>query len=108
MRLQLARARLAVPVDQPPSVRSRACPCGTRGLWNRNWFSNTIRGPRLISSVCLLLHDDLSPAQQESCDGIVRRTYDFEKEIVPTYRSQTGANLINVRLPEPPSSLLPY
>ncbi|KAI0035969.1 polysaccharide lyase family 8 protein [Vararia minispora EC-137] len=53
-----------------------ACPCGTPGLWNRNWYSNVIGTPRLVAESCLLARDLLSDGQLASCIVMIGRSYD--------------------------------
>ncbi|KAI9453991.1 polysaccharide lyase family 8 protein [Russula earlei] len=55
---------------------SSACPCGTPGFWNPNWFSNVVVIPRLVGESCLLFESSLSPTQANSCTSILSRAYD--------------------------------
>ncbi|KAJ8522569.1 hypothetical protein ONZ45_g911 [Pleurotus djamor] len=70
-----------------------SCPCETPGLWNTNWFSNTILIPELCSATCLLLNDTLTTTQLSNCTHITLRAYDtFTRR--PTFL--TGANTLDV------------
>ncbi|KAJ7181703.1 polysaccharide lyase family 8 protein [Mycena crocata] len=70
-----------------------ACPCGTPGLWNTNWFGNTIGTPNLVSMSCLLLNDTLLPAELEHCTTITGRAYGV---FVTNVGFLTGANTLDV------------
>ncbi|KAG1474632.1 hypothetical protein G6F56_000243 [Rhizopus delemar] len=69
------------------------CPCGTPGLWNRNWFDQEIGVPRLIGSICLVMMEELSESQIEKCNIIMSRAYERATR-KPT--NLTGANLLDV------------
>ncbi|KAJ8522568.1 hypothetical protein ONZ45_g912 [Pleurotus djamor] len=70
-----------------------ACPCDTPGLWNQNWFANTILIPELSTQACLLLGDALSPIHLDHCSRIALRSYDtFTRK--PDFL--TGANALDV------------
>ncbi|KAF8216148.1 polysaccharide lyase family 8 protein [Mycena galopus ATCC 62051] len=73
-----------------------ACPCGTPGLWNPNWFSNIIGTPELVSVSCLLLNDTLLPYELGNCTKMTARAYNTF--IVPANQVGvlTGANALDV------------
>lgn len=79
---------------------STNCPCGTPGLWNTNWFSNTILVPNIVSQVCLLVDTPPSPslpklseAQLGNCTRIVLRSYGtFDHG----YGFSVGANTLDI------------
>jgi hypothetical protein len=89
-----------------------ACPCGTPGLWNTNWFSNVrfrslfqefltdhllqiILIPRLIGESCLLTNNSLTTSQLSFCNSITRRAYNrFYAVPKPSYVS--GANILDI------------
>ncbi|OBZ79153.1 Chondroitinase-AC [Grifola frondosa] len=52
-----------------------ACPCGTPGLWNTNWFSNVIGIPTFVGEVCLLLNNTLTPTELGNCTKFTGRSY---------------------------------
>ncbi|THH06921.1 hypothetical protein EW145_g3747 [Phellinidium pouzarii] len=59
-----------------------ACPCGTPGFWNRNWFSNIIGIPQLVIQSCLLLNSTLTSSQLGNCTNISGRAYaTFDRSI---------------------------
>ncbi|KAF7436853.1 hypothetical protein PC9H_003686 [Pleurotus ostreatus] len=72
---------------------SSSCPCDTPGLWNTNWFSNTILIPELSSATCLLLNNTLTSTQLSNCTHITLRAYGtFTRN--PTFLA--GANTLDV------------
>ncbi|KAF8216201.1 polysaccharide lyase family 8 protein [Mycena galopus ATCC 62051] len=73
-----------------------ACPCGTPGLWNPNWFPNIIGTPELVSLSCLLLNDTLLPSELGNCTKMTARAYNTF--IVPANQVGvlTGANALDV------------
>ncbi|CAE6346706.1 unnamed protein product [Rhizoctonia solani] len=76
-------------------VNGEACPCGTPGLWNTNWYSNVILVPTLVGRTCLLLRDELTPTELGNCTAITARAY------APFYRNPqpgfvSGANIIDM------------
>ncbi|KAJ6519860.1 polysaccharide lyase family 8 protein [Mycena sanguinolenta] len=73
-----------------------ACPCGTPGLWNTNWFPNIIGTPELVAMTCLLLNDTLSTSEFGNCTKITGRAYNTF--IVPAKQVGvlTGANALDV------------
>ncbi|KAI0078909.1 polysaccharide lyase family 8 protein [Panus rudis PR-1116 ss-1] len=73
-----------------------ACPCGTPGLWNTNWFSNIILIPNLVSQSCLLLNDTLTITQHSNCTHITGRTYGTFGHSVNGLGIATGANLLDI------------
>ncbi|KAJ7293615.1 polysaccharide lyase family 8 protein [Mycena rebaudengoi] len=69
------------------------CPCGTPGLWNTNWYGNTIGTPLLAAMSCLLLDDSLTEDEVTGCTKITGRGYEtFTSK--PTFL--TGANTLDV------------
>ncbi|KAN0135704.1 polysaccharide lyase family 8 protein [Lactarius tabidus] len=70
-----------------------ACPCGTPGFWDPNWFSNVILVPNLVGQACLLFNASLTPTQVDSCDSISARAYDTFYE---GKSFLTGANILDV------------
>jgi hypothetical protein len=73
-----------------------ACPCGTAGLWNTNWYSNVILIPNILAQVCLLLDKPtapLTPEQIGNCTRIVLRAYGtFDHG----YGFSVGANTLDI------------
>lgn len=80
-----------VPLDCVASggVAGKKCPCGTPGLWNKNWFDQVILVPDLIGDTCLLLKEKLSTSQRASCTAIQARAFD-------KITGKTGANLLDI------------
>lgn len=77
-----------------------ACPCGTPGMWNTNWYSNVILIPNLVSQVCLLLDSPpdpslstLSQAQLDQCTNFVTRAYGVFDHGFPLI---VGANTLDI------------
>ncbi|KAI0271375.1 polysaccharide lyase family 8 protein [Gloeopeniophorella convolvens] len=70
-----------------------ACPCGTPGFWNTNWFSNVILVPKLVDESCLLFNASLTASQFTSCNTISARSYDTFYE---GKSFLTGANILDV------------
>ncbi|KAF9229321.1 polysaccharide lyase family 8 protein [Gyrodon lividus] len=73
-----------------------ACPCGTSGFWNLNWFSNIILIPELVSETCLLVNDTLSVTQAGNCSHITLRAYGTFDHYVNGLGYLTGANTLDV------------
>ncbi|KIJ68409.1 polysaccharide lyase family 8 protein [Hydnomerulius pinastri MD-312] len=73
-----------------------ACPCGTPGLWNLNWFSNIILIPEFVSETCLLINDTLSVTQAGNCSHITLRAYGTFDHYVNGLGYLTGANTLDV------------
>ncbi|KAJ7266529.1 polysaccharide lyase family 8 protein [Mycena rebaudengoi] len=73
-----------------------ACPCGTPGLWNTNWFSNVILIPAWVGQVCLSLGDSLSASERAGCTRITSRAYNTLKTGINGVSSITGANLLDI------------
>ncbi|CAK5268181.1 unnamed protein product [Mycena citricolor] len=73
-----------------------ACPCGTPGFWNTNWFPNIIGTPELVSQTCLLLNSTLSAAELGSCKTITARAYRTFTVPANQVGVLTGANLLDV------------
>jgi hypothetical protein len=72
------------------------CPCGTPGLWNKNWFDQVIAVPQWIGNICMLLRDELTSAQKTSCTTIQHRAFIVVSEGAGTMSPMTGANLLDV------------
>ncbi|KAI8378966.1 galactose mutarotase-like domain-containing protein [Blakeslea trispora] len=64
------------------------CPCGTPGLWNKNWFPQTIGVPKTVGDICIVLRQNLTDSQRLGCDRIQRRSFD-------TVERWSGANLLD-------------
>ncbi|KAH7883623.1 polysaccharide lyase family 8 protein [Phlebopus sp. FC_14] len=73
-----------------------ACPCGTPGFWNLNWFSNIILIPELVSETCLLVNDTLSITQASDCSHFTLRSYGTFDHYVNGLGYLTGANTLDV------------
>ncbi|KAH8102633.1 polysaccharide lyase family 8 protein [Cristinia sonorae] len=73
-----------------------ACPCGTPGFWNTNWFSNIILIPNLVSQSCLLIAENLTKTQSANCTNISGRTYGTFGHSVHGLGIATGANLLDI------------
>ncbi|KAI0094643.1 polysaccharide lyase family 8 protein [Irpex rosettiformis] len=73
-----------------------ACPCGTPGLWNTNWFSNIILIPNLVAQTCLLVKDNLTVTEHGNCTHFTSRTYGTFDHNVNGLGTLTGANLLDV------------
>ncbi|TBU65040.1 polysaccharide lyase family 8 protein [Dichomitus squalens] len=73
-----------------------ACPCGTPGLWNTNWFSNVIDVPTFVGEVCLLLGDSLSASELGSCTKMTGRSYATFTTGINGVSAITGANLQDI------------
>lgn len=73
-----------------------ACPCGTPGLWNTNWYSNIIGTPELVSMSCLLLNDTLSADELAHCVTITGRAYGTFTHKINGVGTLTGANALDV------------
>lgn len=72
------------------------CPCGTPGLWNKNWFNQAIAVPQYVGHICLLIQDKLTSAQKAKCAEIQNRSYVTIDEGLRPVSSFTGANLLDV------------
>ncbi|TRM67129.1 polysaccharide lyase family 8 protein [Schizophyllum amplum] len=70
-----------------------ACPCGTAGLWNTNWYSNVLGLPLLVSQTCLILGDSLSSSERNSCTHITSRAY---AAFAQGQGYLTGANVLDL------------
>ncbi|KAI8060631.1 chondroitin AC/alginate lyase [Gilbertella persicaria] len=77
-------------------VATKNCPCGTPGLWNKNWYNQLIAIPRLVGNTCLLLRDQLSEDQTKSCITIQSRAFAKVTSLTQAISSLTGANLLDV------------
>ncbi|KAJ6578036.1 polysaccharide lyase family 8 protein [Mycena capillaripes] len=73
-----------------------ACPCGTPGLWNTNWFSNIILIPTWVGQVCLNLGDSLTPSELAGCARITGRAYNTFQTGINGVSAITGANLLDI------------
>lgn len=74
---------------------TKKCPCGTPGLWTKNWFDQVILVPKLVGDICLLLKDKLTPAQKDQCTMIQGRAVARLGHKVKS-GTLTGANLLDV------------
>lgn len=72
------------------------CPCGTPGLWNKNWFDQSIAVPQYIGDICLLLKDAITSTQSSKCAEIQDRSYVTIDKGTRGISSFTGANLLDV------------
>jgi hypothetical protein len=70
-------------------VAKGKCPCGTPGLWNKNWYAQIIAVPRNVGDICLLLRDELTASQRDICTRILARSF-------ADLARMTGANLLDV------------
>ncbi|KAJ6615863.1 polysaccharide lyase family 8 protein [Mycena sp. CBHHK59/15] len=73
-----------------------ACPCGTPGLWNTNWFENVILIPTWVGQVCLSLGDSLSASERAGCTRITQRAYGTLQTGINGVSAITGANLLDI------------
>ncbi|KAI0778155.1 polysaccharide lyase family 8 protein [Trametes elegans] len=73
-----------------------ACPCGTPGLWNQNWFSNVIGVPTFVGEVCLLLGDSLTPSELASCQKFTGRSFATFDTGINGVSAITGANALDI------------
>ncbi|KAJ7765823.1 polysaccharide lyase family 8 protein [Mycena maculata] len=73
-----------------------ACPCGTPGLWNENWFENIILIPTWVGQVCLSLGDSLSTSELSGCTRMTGRAYNTLQTGINDVSAITGANLLDI------------
>ncbi|KAF7335470.1 Polysaccharide lyase family 8 protein [Mycena venus] len=73
-----------------------ACPCGTPGLWNTNWFSNIILIPTWVGQVCLNLGSSLTPSELAGCTRMTGRAYNTLQTGINGVSAITGANLLDI------------
>nr|VWO96501.1 Hyaluronate lyase (EC (Hyaluronidase) (HYase) [Ganoderma boninense] len=74
-----------------------ACPCGTPGFWNTNWFSNIIGIPALVGETCNLVGAaHLVPTQLSNCTNILDRAFGTFGRHVNGLGYLTGANTLDV------------
>ncbi|KAI0662797.1 polysaccharide lyase family 8 protein [Cubamyces menziesii] len=73
-----------------------ACPCGTPGLWNTNWFSNVIGVPTYVGEVCLLLGDSLTASELGNCTKITGRSFATFDTGINGVSAITGANALDI------------
>ncbi|KAI1790344.1 polysaccharide lyase family 8 protein [Ganoderma leucocontextum] len=74
-----------------------ACPCGTPGFWNTNWFSNIIGVPALVGETCNLIGASyLSASQLSNCTNILDRSFGTFGRYVNGLGYLTGANTLDV------------
>ncbi len=97
-----------------------ACPCGTPGLWNSNWFSNVrlsysscrkqcirsltcacsamqvIGVPTFVGEVCLLLGDSLTASELEGCKKMTGRSFATFDTGINGVSAITGANALDI------------
>ncbi|KAJ7692116.1 polysaccharide lyase family 8 protein [Mycena rosella] len=75
---------------------SMACPCGTPGLWNTNWFSNIILIPAWVGQVCLSLGSSLSAEELAGCTRMTSRAFNTLQTGINGVAAITGANLLDI------------
>ncbi|KAI0365220.1 galactose mutarotase-like protein [Pilatotrama ljubarskyi] len=74
-----------------------ACPCGTPGFWNTNWFSNIIGTPELVGEACLLMGvGALTDTQISNCTHITTRAFGTFDHNVNGLGFATGANTLDI------------
>ncbi|KAJ8522567.1 hypothetical protein ONZ45_g913 [Pleurotus djamor] len=73
-----------------------ACPCGTAGLWNTNWFSNVILIPGWVGQVCLLLGNSLSASETTGCTRMTNRAFNTFTTGINGVSAITGANALDI------------
>ncbi|KAI0735198.1 polysaccharide lyase family 8 protein [Earliella scabrosa] len=73
-----------------------ACPCGTPGLWNTNWFPNTIGVPTFVGKVCLLLGDSLTDSELGNCTKMTGRSFNTFTTGINGVSRITGANALDI------------
>ncbi|KAF8151251.1 polysaccharide lyase family 8 protein [Mycena galopus ATCC 62051] len=73
-----------------------ACPCGTPGLWNTNWFSNIILIPTWVGQVCLSLGSSLSASELAGCTLMTGRSFNTLQTGINGVSAITGANLLDI------------
>ncbi|KAJ7190753.1 polysaccharide lyase family 8 protein [Mycena pura] len=73
-----------------------ACPCGTPGLWNTNWFSNVDLIPTWVGQVCLSLGSSLSASELAGCTRMTGRAFNTLQTGVVGVAAITGANLLDI------------
>ncbi|KAI0361657.1 galactose mutarotase-like protein [Trametes cingulata] len=74
-----------------------ACPCGTPGFWNTNWFSNIIGIPELVGEGCLLMGvGSLTDTQISNCTHITTRAFGTFGHNVNGLGFATGANTLDI------------
>ncbi|KIO20137.1 polysaccharide lyase family 8 protein [Tulasnella calospora MUT 4182] len=77
-------------------VANGTCTCGTPGMWNTNWYSNTILIPREAIQTSLLLNNFITPEQRAAAVHLVERgttTFGRSKYGLPAI---TGANTLDI------------
>lgn len=77
-------------------INGSQCPCGTPGLWNKNWFAQVIAVPGTVGDICLLLKSELNFDQLSSCNRIQARAFAKVTSNLRTINVVTGANLLEV------------
>ncbi|KAI0365219.1 polysaccharide lyase family 8 protein [Pilatotrama ljubarskyi] len=73
-----------------------ACPCGTPGLWNTNWFSNVIGVPTIVGQACLLLGSSLTASELSSCQKFSGRSFATFDTGINGVSKITGANALDI------------
>ncbi|KAI0651820.1 polysaccharide lyase family 8 protein [Trametes meyenii] len=73
-----------------------ACPCGTPGLWNTNWFSNVIGVPTFVGEVCLLLGNSLTASELSACQRMTGRSFATFDTGINGVSAITGANALDI------------
>ncbi|KAI8971789.1 galactose mutarotase-like domain-containing protein [Mycotypha africana] len=72
------------------------CPCGTPGLWNKNWFAQAIAVPTYAGDTCLLLKDKLTSEQKAICATMQSRAFQAIPTGLRPVKVITGANLLDM------------
>ncbi|KAG8851222.1 hypothetical protein FRB96_009425 [Tulasnella sp. 330] len=79
------------------------CPCGTPGMWNKNWFDSVIYIPRPATQTCVLLNATITPAQRTSCVLMGQRSFDtfarygvFGLNSTSLQSWEAGANIMDI------------
>ncbi|KAF7791830.1 hypothetical protein EIP86_002854 [Pleurotus ostreatoroseus] len=73
-----------------------ACPCGTPGFWNTNWFSNVIGIPGFVGEACLLLGDSLLASELGNCTKFTGRSFATFETGINGVSAITGANALDI------------
>lgn len=75
---------------------TNACPCGTPGFWNTNWFENIILIPTWVAQVCLLLGPSLSASELANCSLTTQRSFNTFSTGIVGVSNITGANTLGI------------
>lgn len=92
-----------------------ACPCGTPGFWNENWFSNVCSAfaqvaliyidfylfqiigiPGFVGESCLLLNTTLLASELGNCTHMTSRAYNTFLTGINGVSSITGSNTLDI------------